>query len=162
MAHKNKKPKLIDPKIIDSLANEISPGEYCLYSTSTQIPAGVPWGSSDFQCVVVAASSYSGSQIIGLPSDIAPHGNVYLWRGFRTISGGSPPRKVDDCLYYQSSDGRAWRLHSKASPDHHWYIMSGSGLGSLIQDHNLPSASRGRIHDYRSGGANLDFEKPLE
>jgi len=162
MAHKNKRPKPIDSKIIESLKNEIPLGEYCMYSASSQIPAGVPWGGSDFQCVVVAASSYTGSEIPELPSDMAPHGNVYLWRGFRTIPSGARPRKVDDCLYFQSSDGRAWRLHSKDSSDHHWFIMSGSGLSSLIQDHNLPSASRGSIVNYRSEGANLNFEKPFE
>lgn len=161
-ARKNKKPKPVDPKIIGALKNEIHLGEYCSYSASSQLPAMVPWGGSDCECVVLAASSFSGSEVPGLPSDMAPQGTVYLWRGFRTISSGSPPRKVDDCLYYHSNDGTAWSLHSKDSPDHHLYIMSGSGMGALIQDHNLPSASRGSIADYRAAGANLDFVKPFK
>ena len=162
MARKNKKPRSIAPSTIEPLRNEIPLGEYRLFSASSQLPAGVPWGGSSVQCVVLASSSFSGPDIPGLPSNMTPRGTVYLWRGFRTIPGGSPPRKVDDCLYYQSSDGKAWSLHSKDSPDHHCYIMSGSGLGALIQDHSLPSASRGSIADYRSEGANLDFEKPFK
>ena len=161
MPCKNKKPKSIDLKIIESLRNELVLGEYCRYSVSSQLPDGVPWGGPNSQCVVVAASWHNGSEIPGLPPNMSPQGNVYLWRGFRTITGDSPMRKVDDCLYYQSDDGRAWRLHSKDSPDHHWYIMSGSGLGALIQDYDLPSASRGNIADYRSEGASLDFEEPF-
>jgi hypothetical protein len=93
---------------------------------------------------------------------MTPHGEVYLWRGFRTIPGDSPPRKVDDCIYYRSKDGKEWSLHSKESPDHHWYIMSGSGMAELIDDHNLPSASSGSLAGYRSRGGNLDFDKPFK
>jgi len=162
MARRNKKPKPIGPQIIESLKSAVPLGEYCMYSASSQLPVGVPWGGPKCQRVVVAASSHTGSEIPGLPSNLAPVGPVILWRAFRTMPGGSPPGKVDDCLYYQSGDGNTWSVHSKDSPDHHSHVMSGCGLGALIQDYNLPSASRGSISNYRSEGANLAFEKPFE
>lgn len=162
MSYKDKKPKQIRSNVLQSLPEEVPIGEYRLYSASSRLPADVPWGGPEFQCVVVAASSFSGSEIPNLPSGMTPKGTVYLWRGFRTIPGGSPPRKVDDCLYYRNGDGVAWSLHSKDSPDHHKHIMSGSGLGNLLQDYNLPSTSAGYIANYISKGADLDFKKPFE
>lgn len=161
MDEKNKDPKPITPAIIGSLVGAIPTGEYRLYSASSLLPPDVPWGGPDCQCVVIAGSAYSGPPITGISPNMAPSGPVYLWRAFRLGPGGSPPHKADDCLYYTNSNGDAFSLHSKDSPDHHTGIMAGSGLGPIIYDFNLPSGSSGKISEYKSGGAHLDFEGPF-
>jgi len=161
MDEKNKDPKPITWAILESLAEAVPTGEYRLYSASPQLPSGVPWGGSDCQCVVIAGSAYSGPSITGIPPSMAPNVPVYFWLSFRLGPGVSPPHKVDDCLYYTNRNGLAFSLHSKDSPDHHTGIMSGSGLGPIMYDFNLPSGSSGKISEYRSGGAHLDFEGPF-
>jgi len=161
MAEKNKDPKQIDPSVMQALAKAVPIGDYRIYSGSTQLPPEVPWGGPDCQCVVIAASSYSGPSIPGIPTNMAPSGPVFLWRAFRIGSDGSPPHKVDDSLYYTNAAGVAWSIHSKESPDHHTGIMSGSGMSVIMHDFNIPSGSSGKIEEYRSRSAHLDFEGPF-
>lgn len=82
-------------------------------------------------------------------------------RYFRIYPGSSTPRKVDDVLFWNDYGGNPWTIHSKDSPDHHFDIMSSSGLEGLVNDLDLPSASRGTLEEYRAGGAQLDFEGPF-
>jgi hypothetical protein len=161
MTQNNPNPKSIDQQAIQAFARAVSVGEYRLFSAPTELPAGIPWGGPDCQCVVVAASAYSGPGTSSIPPDTAPSGDVYLWRSFRIGQGGSPPHKADDCLYYTDSDGNSWRVHSKDSPDHHKGIMSGSGMSAISNDFYLPSASSGTLDEYRAKGAHLDFENPF-
>lgn len=161
MADKNKEPKLVDRSLIGEFENAVPMGEYRLYANSAQLPSGIPWGGSDCQCVVIAASSYSSPPTLGVPSQMTPIGPIYLWRAFRYGPNGSSPYKVDDCLYYINSDDVALRIHSKAAPDHHIKVMSSSGLSTLMGNFNLPSGSSGKIDEYRAGSAYLDFEKPF-
>jgi len=158
----DKRPKLIKPEILQVLKNTVPPGEYRMYSASAGLPGSISWSGSDCQCVVVAASSYNGSDIPHLPSEMTPSGNLYLVRSFRADPGGSPHWNVHDSLYYADSKDRAWRLHSKDTPDHYMAIISGSGMAELIRDYALPSASSGTLAEYRAGGAHLDFESPLQ
>jgi hypothetical protein len=162
MTTKNKLPTSIDRRIIVSLDTAVPMGERRQYSDSSQLPPDVSWGGPDCQCVVIAASSYSGPNPPGVPSSRAPSpgGPVYLVRRFRSGSGGSPIHKVDDSLYYPNGNG-AWSVHSKDSPDHHRQIMSGSGLNSIVRDFGLPSGSSGTIEEYRSAGGHLDFDEPF-
>src|SRR5512138_2508786 len=108
MTRKNKNPKSVDPQEIHALARAVPVGEYRLFSASAELPSGIHWGGSDCQCVVIAASAYSGPSIPSIPPDMAPSEHVYLWRSFRIGQDGSLPHKADDCLYYTNSDGDAW------------------------------------------------------
>ncbi len=158
----NKKPDPIDPELIQSMSSAIPLGDYRLFSSSGQIPSALSWGGSDCRAVVIAASAYPPDlSIPDYPCEATPRGTVFLVRRFREAPSPSPVGKVDDALYFADKDGRAWSIHSKDSPDHHKHIMSASGMSTLLQDFNLPSASRGTIEDYRKGGANLDFEAPF-
>ena len=161
MNDKDGAPKLVDRAKLDSFGGAVPFGEYRLYSGSSQLPFGIPWGGSDCKYVMVAASAYSGGSISGLSSGMTPKGAVYLWRAYRIGPSGSPPYKVDDCLYYTGPEETAWSLHSKDAPDHHKTIMSGSDMNGIAQAYGLPSASAGRIGAFRESGAHLDFEQPF-
>ncbi len=156
-----KRPKQTKPEIIEALRSAIPLGEYRLYSTSSQLPPGVPWAGPDYRCVVLAASSYNGPGVPGLPSSMTPGGDIYLWRAFRADPAGSPHGNVDDSLYYMGRTGSPWMTHSKDSPDHYKAIISGSGLAELAEDYHLPSASSGTLARYREKGAHLDFDGPF-
>jgi hypothetical protein len=157
----SKSSKFINSQVIQSLANAVPLGQYRCLSASTQLPSGISWGGSDCKCIVIAASSYNGSTIPNLPSQMIPSGNIYLVREFRSGPEGSPPHKVDDCLYYTNNEGTPWRVHSKESPDHHTGIMSASSFAEIAHEFNLPPASSGTLAEYRSAGAHLDFEQPF-
>ncbi len=161
MNGKEKSPKPVEPARVDALSEAVPFGEYRLYSGSPLLPSGVPWGGSDCRFVVVAASTYCGGSISGLNPSMTPTGPVFLWRAYRIGPSGSPPYKVDDCLYYSGPDGTTWSIHSKDAPDHHNAIMSGSGMNNIAEAFGLPSASAGKIDKFREGGANLDFEQPF-
>jgi hypothetical protein len=161
MNERNNNPRLIEPARLEALGNAVPFGEYRLYSGSTQLPSGVPWGGSDCRFVVVAASSYSGESISGLNPSMTPSGSIYLWRAYRIGPSGSPPYKVDDCLYYSGPEGETWSMHSKDAPDHHTAIMSASGMDSIAHVFGLPPASAGKIGEFRDAGAYLDFEQPF-
>jgi len=159
--NRNKNPRLEDPQVLQSLANSVAPGTYHVYSASEALPSGLSWPGTDFSYVVLAASSYDGTPITGLNPSITPSGYICLERTFRASTGGSMPHKVDDHLYFMDASGRAWSIHSKGAPDHHWTIMSGSGLKALVDDYHLPSAASGTLDEYRSGSGDLDFEQPF-
>jgi hypothetical protein len=143
-----------------SVSKVVKPGQYCRYST-TELPAGIPTAGPQCQAVVVAASVVHSSDVPGLPDKMKPHGIAYLLRGFRTEAYGDPPRKVDDSIYYKSSDGRAWSLHSKDNPDHHRNILTSTDMNGLIDDWDLPTASKGPLDKYRTKGAYLSFTEPF-
>lgn len=153
-----KRPQQVKSETIQALRSAVPPGEYRLYSTSSQLPPEVPWAGPDCQCVVLAASSYDGPDVPGLPSSMTPGGDVYLWRAFRADPTGSPHWNADDSLYYVGRTGSPWMIHSKDLPDHYQAIMSGSGLAGLVEDYRLPSASSGTLAQYRKKGAHLNFE----
>lgn len=157
---KRKLPKQIDSATLDAFRRLVKSGEFRLYPSSTPAP-GIPKAGPDCQAVVLAASVMQSSKVPGLPPSCAPSGTVYLWRGFRTKVSDSPPRKVDDCLYYASQDGSAWSLHSKSSTDHHNFILSSTDMKGLINDWDLPSAPEGKLEEYRKTGAQLSFYKPF-
>jgi len=154
----DKRPRRTKAEIIQALGSAVPLGEYRLYPASSQLPPGVPWTGPDCRCVVLAASSYNGLDIPGLPSSMTPGGAIYLWRAFRADPTGSPHWNADDSLYYVSRAGSPWMIHSKDSPDHYQAIISGSGLAELVEDCHLPSASSGTLARYREKGAHLDFE----
>jgi len=158
----SKLPKQVDPGVIQSFAEAVPLGEYRMYSASGQLPASVSWAGLTCQAVVIAASAYSRENLPESLSKITPSGHVYLCRAFRADPDASPHWNVDDSLYFTDRRGSAWMIHSKSSPDHFKHIVSGSGLGDLIRDYNLPSASTGRLDEYRLYGARLDFEEPFE
>ncbi len=157
----DKNPKPVEPARLEPFGRAVPFGEYRLYSGSAQLPSGIPWGGPDCRFVVVAASSYSGGSISGLEPSMTPSGSVYLWRAYRVGPSGSPPYKVDDCLYYNGPVGDAWSIHSKDAPDHHTTIMSGSGMGYIAHAFGLPSGSAGKIGEFREAGGYLDFEEPF-
>ena len=157
----DKNPKPVEPTRLEPFASAVPFGEYRLYSGSAQIPSGIPWGGRDCRFVVVAASSYSGGSISGLNPIMTPSGSVFLWRAYRVGPSGSPPYKVDDCLYYNSPEGGAWSIHSKDAPDHHTMIMAASGMGNIAHTFGLPAASAGQISEFREAGAYLNFEAPF-
>lgn len=156
-----KRPRQTKTEIIEALRQTAPPGEYRLYSASSQLPPGVPWAGHDCQCVVLAASTYYGRDVPGLPSGMTPDGDIYLCRAFRADPAGSPHWNVDDSLYYVGRTGSPWMIHSKESPDHYRAIMSGSGLAELAEEYYLPSISSGTLAQYRERGAHLDFEEPF-
>lgn len=159
---KNKRPNPVDSQSLQSLSNTVPLGFFSSFSGSSQAPSGLSWGGSDCKHVVVAASAYPNDFVIpDYPPEMTPNGTVFLVRRFRENLSVSPPRKVDDTLYFSDREGRGWSIHSKDAPDHHRIILSASGMSNLLQDFNLPSASSGPIADYRKGGAHLDFENPF-
>lgn len=153
-------PKPASSSTIEAFQKLVRRGEFCLFA-SFDVPPDIPKAGSNCQAVVVAASVMHSSDVPGLTPPLTPSGTVFLWRGFRTQTSGSPSRKVDDCLYYQSSDGKAWSLHSKASTDHHRNILTSTGMKGLIDDWDLPSLPKGTLDQYRSAGGNLSFFKPF-
>ena len=157
---RNRRPRPASSDTMSAFANSVPLKEFRRFDAGS-LPVGIPTPGRTWQAVVVAASSMSSSAVPGLPSQMSPVGTVYLWRGFRPSSGSQSPRKVDEAVFYSAEDGTAWQLHSKESPDHHRYIMSASGLGGLIEDYSLPSASAGTLEEYRSKGARLSFEDPF-
>lgn len=166
MSSKNKKPKSSKLHIIKALSEAVQPGEYQMFSGSSQFSSvfggSVPWGGPDCQSVLIAASTWDEGSFPGLPFEETPSGNVYLWKSFRAYPG-SPISKADVCLYYTNSDGEPWQIHSKPKRSDHWEeIISGSGMAEIARDRKMPSASRGTLFEYRARGAYLDFEKPLK
>ncbi len=138
----------IDPNIISALRQEILQGEYRLYMSPSQLPPGLTWGGSQFDCSVWAASSLGGSNAANQPSFLQPQGEIYLWQGYRSSTGGSSPHKTDYCLYWQDASGNAWSDHSKSASEHHNNLVSTSGLEGLIRDNRLPSASAGKTASF--------------
>ena len=160
MSRKNKQPKTADQTTISNLSSLVNPGEYALYGSSDP-PYGIPWGGADCRAIVVAASTFKGTPLPNIPEPISPIGNVYLVRYFRAYPGSTTPRRVDDALYWVNREGNPWKIHSKDSPDHHVNIMTSTSLSGLIEDHDLPTASRGSLKEYRKAGARIDFTDPL-
>ena len=157
---RNRRPRPASSETMNAFANAVPLGEYRRFEPNS-LPQGIPTPGRAWQAVVIAASTISSSAVPGLPGNMSPDGPLYLWRGFRPSSGSSLPRKVDEAIFFRGQDGTAWQLHSKESPDHHRHIMSSSGLGGLIEDYDLPSASAGTVSEYRADGASLSFEGPL-
>ena len=160
MSSNQERPKQIDDGILQIFAGYVQPGEFQLFP-STDMPGDIPLAGTDCQAVVIAALNIYSSDVPGLPANMTPDGTVYLWRGFRTDKEGDPPRKVDEALYFASSEGIAWTLHSKESSDHHRDIMSSTDMSGLTDDWDLPSLWRGTLGDYRIAGAHLDFFGPF-
>lgn len=160
MSRKNKQPKTANPDVMTTLSSLVNPGEYIRYGSSEQ-PRGIPWGGSNCRAIVVLASSCEATSLPGIPDPISPVGEVILVRYFRQYSGSTTPRKVDDALYWTDRDGNPWSIHSKDSPDHHVNIMTSSGLSGLINDHDLPTASRGSLKEYRKASGRMDFTDPF-
>ncbi len=157
----NAKPKQVDSTLIQTFSSAVPLGEYRMYSASTQFPSGIPWAGPTCQAVVVAASAYNSGNVPNALQSTVPDGPVFLLCAFRADPENTPHWNVDDALYFNDASGNSWRVHSKSAPDHFKEIVSGSALGDLIRDHDLPPASAGSIDEYRQRGANLDFEKPF-
>ena len=158
MNDRNKKPTLVNCKIVEALSSIVPVGEYRVFSDLSQLPREIPSGGSDCQGVILAASTYDGANVPDLLSSMTPNGDVYLLQYFRTYPGGTKS-KMDTCLYYLSDELKAWRLHSKDTPSHHENIISGSGMGEICWDRHIPSASSGTLHEYRAAGVDLDFDR---
>ncbi len=153
-------PRPVNAKLVRAISSYVEPETYRLFASSEK-PADIPDAGPKTQAVVVAASQLSSSAVPGLPRVMTPSGVVILVRSFRSDSSGVPPRKVDDSLYYESSNGLAWRLHSKGSSDHHLNIVTSTGLAGLMHDFNMPQQSSGTLDQYQTAGGNLDFTGPF-
>ena len=156
MRKSQKRPNQISTSAIEAFSTLVSPGEY-IYMPSSDVPEEIPQAGSDCQAVFIACAEMHSSDVPRLPHSLTPSGAVYWWRGFRTYPNDSPPRKVDDCLYYESSDGVAFSLHSKDSPDHYNHILTSMDMGGLISDWHLPSEAHGTLEMYIQEGHRLGF-----
>jgi hypothetical protein len=124
------------------------------------VPTSIP--HDGFPTVLLAVSSYSDTVVIpGLPTDMAPSGPMGTWRGGHTDFDPCSHGNVDNCFYYESSDGGPWQMHSQESPDHVEAIMSASGIEDLAFVYRLPFASSGTVDELRARGACLDFHEPF-
>jgi hypothetical protein len=91
-----------------------------------------------------------------------PAGPAFFWRGFRTIPGESPPRKVDEAIFYMGLGGKAWRIHSNESSDHWNYVMSSSGVDGLMQDWYLPAQRFGSLGSLLAHSTGINPMAPFD
>jgi hypothetical protein len=138
------KRKPVDPTILNVLGSQVQSGEYRYWTASSLLPSGVPWGGSDCDCVLVAASTTGGSP-------------TYVWQMVRAYCDNPPRHKLDENRYFPDGRGNLFSQHAKPKNQHYNFNVTASGFMGLQRDNHVPSASFGRVEDARSGGLYLTF-----
>jgi hypothetical protein len=141
--HTGKK-KRVDETIFEVFGSQVQSGQYRYWTAASLLPAGIPWGGDDCDCVLLAASMTGGSP-------------MYVWQMFRAYCGNPPRHKLDENRYFPDGSGGLFSQHVKPKDRHYNFNVSTSGFSGLQQDNHIPSASFGLIEDARSGGMHISF-----